>query len=315
MAHLTRILLSVVGVVTAVLAVVIAVPGPAAASPVPSTPAGLPSAIEPLAPYVGQISCSPVTKHGTALLAALLRATYVGTTTGTVRACDSSTSEHHDGRAIDWMVSARDAAQRADAKSFIAWLLASDASGNRFAMARRLGVMYVIWNNRMWGAWSGSWEEYNGCLTRTTRADDNACHRTHVHISLSWNGATGRTTYWTKQVAATDFGPCRPVDLNWANYRGAVNTQPCPRYPVVRALPGASALKVALVKYSGTSVRYGWLGGPAVSAVQQALHVTASGLFDLLTRVRVITFQTLHGLSTTGVVNAATWRALLAMTR
>ena len=27
-----------------------------------------------------------------------------------------------------------------------------------------------------------------------SRADDNACHRTHVHISLSWNGAFGRTT-------------------------------------------------------------------------------------------------------------------------
>jgi hypothetical protein len=182
-------------------------------------------------------------------------------------------------------------------------------------MARRLGVMYVIWNNRMWGAWSGRWEEYDGCLSRLTRADDNACHRTHVHISLSWNGANGRVSYWTKQVSPTDFGPCRPADLNWSNYRGVVNLNPCPRYATVRAVSGASPTKVGLVKYSGAALRLGWLNGPGVSAVQQALHLPVSGTFDLVTRVKVLAFQTLHLLPATGVMNAATWRALLTRTK
>lgn len=36
-----------------------------------------------------------------------------------------------------------------------------------------------------------------------------------MHISLSWSGAMGRTSFWTKRVYADDYGPCRPRDLNW----------------------------------------------------------------------------------------------------
>jgi peptidoglycan hydrolase-like protein with peptidoglycan-binding domain len=288
----------------------------AAATPVPGTPARLPAAIEPLAPYVEQTACSPATKHGTSLLAALLRRTYSGTSTATVYACgtDGTRSEHYDGRAIDWMVSVRNSTQRAEATAFISWLLATDARGNKFAMARRLGVMYLIWDNRMWGAWDGKWEEYNGCASLPSAADDNACHRTHVHVSLSWNGANGRTTFWSGRVAATDFGPCRPADLNWARDYGTVNTRGCTDYPAVRAPSGASATKRALVLYSGVAVRENW-SGPAVSAVQSALHVSATGSFGTLTRTKVIAFQALHGLATSGVLNAGTWRALLAATK
>ncbi len=116
------------------------------------------------------------------------------------------------------MVSARDKTQRAEARAFIQWLLATDKYGNTDAMARRLGVMYVIFDNRMWGAWSGQWEEYNGCLHKKmqARAYDNACHRTHVHISLSWNGARGKTTFWGGKVTPTDYGPCRKKGHTYA---------------------------------------------------------------------------------------------------
>src|SRR5579875_1612324 len=95
---------------------------------------------------------------------------------------DGTRSEHYDGRAIDWMVSVTDRRQHAAAKAFLAWLLATDKAGNRFAMARRLGVMYVIYDNRMWGAWDGRWEQYDGCFHHPQPAYANTCHRTHMHI-------------------------------------------------------------------------------------------------------------------------------------
>ena len=94
-------------------------------------------------------------------------------------------------------------------------------------MARRLGVMYIIYNNRMWGAWDGQWQEYNNCQHLPSRGNDNACHRTHMHLSLTWDGATGHTSFWTEKLAAVDFGPCRPADLNWAWSWGYVNPTPC----------------------------------------------------------------------------------------
>ncbi|MGN6609354.1 MAG: peptidoglycan-binding domain-containing protein [Jatrophihabitans sp.] len=288
-----------------------------AAVAAPHTPAGLPTAIEPLASYAEQTACNPVPRPGTLKLANLLKATYPDTSYATVYACgtDGTRSEHYDGRAIDWMVSALNAHSKAEAQAVLTWLLATDAQGNRFAMARRLGVQYLIFDNRMWGSWSGTWEQYNGCYSLKGAAYDNSCHRTHMHISLGWNGANGLTTFWTKQVSATDYGPCVPAGLNWATFTGRRNTVGCPTHATVTAPASASALKKTLVYYSGAPLRRGWLGGPAVTAVQQALHIPATGVFDLTTRLAVQHFQAAHGIPTFGLLTNATWRALLAATR
>jgi hypothetical protein len=226
-----------VPVVLAVLLALIATCTPAAASAAktaksPKAPRSFGATIEDLAPYVGQTSCDPHVKKGTAKLGALLVRTYPGTSWASTYPCgaDGTQSEHYEGRAIDWMTSVRDRQQHADARAFIRWLLATDRFGNRAAMARRLGVMYVIFNNRMWGAWSGRWEEYNGCAAPklAARAYDNACHRTHVHISLSWNGARGRTTFWTGTVSPTDYGPCRPKGHKYAPKWTKANHTGCP---------------------------------------------------------------------------------------
>jgi hypothetical protein len=291
----------------------------AAAPRVPATPAGLPSAIEPYAPYVEQVACDPTNRPGTVRLARLLADTYRAynaTSWASTYACgtDGNRSEHYDGRAIDWMVSVRSSRQHAAASAALSWLLATDRHGNRAAMARRLGVMYLIYDNRMWGSWDGRWHDYNGCAKRRSRADDNACHRTHVHISLSWNGAMGRTSYWTKRVSATDYGPCRPRDLNWAARYKGFNLSGCPQFPVVKAARTASAAKKALVTYSGATVRRGW-SGPAVTAVQRVLHVTQSGAYGSATVTAVRSFQTRHHLAASGAMYASTWRALLAAAR
>jgi Putative peptidoglycan binding domain len=291
----------------------------AAPAPAPATPGGLPAAIEPLATYVGQTSCDPHVWSGTKKLAQLLTRTYRSygaTAWNSAYACgtDGSQSEHYEGRAIDWMADIHNKNQHAAALAAIKWLLATDRSGNRFAMARRLGVMYVIYDNRMWGAWDGRWEQYNGCAHLPARADDNACHRTHVHISLSWNGALGRTTFWTKHVTPTNYGPCRPKDLNWAYLYTRANYRGCPGYATVHAAKHASATKKALVRWSGAAVRRNW-HGPAVSAVQAALHVPANGSYGASTVSAVRAFQRRHaGCPVTGAMNPQTWRALLRAT-
>ena len=291
-----------------------------AAPPTPRVPRGLPALIEPLGGYVGQVACQPVARRGTVKLARLLASTYRNygaTAWSSTYPCgtDGTRSEHYDGRAIDWMVNVRNKKQHAAAKAAIAWLLATDRAGHRFAMARRLGVMYLIYDNRMWGAWDGRWEEYNNCSHLPARAYDNSCHRTHMHISLTWNGAMGRTSYWTGHVAPTDYGPCRWSDLNWAHVYNGRNLTPCPSYPIVHAKKTASATKKALVIYSGAGVRRGW-SGPAVSAVQRALHVPVTGAYDDATVTAVKRFQRHHPwLLVTGAMTQRTWRALLAATR
>jgi hypothetical protein len=81
----------------------------------------------------------------------------------------------------------------------------------------------------MWGSWSGQWEEYMHCLhAQKGRAYDNSCHRTHVHLSLSWNGARGLTTFWTGGVWRYDYGPCKTKGHKYAPKWTRRNFSPCP---------------------------------------------------------------------------------------
>jgi hypothetical protein len=287
--------------------------------PTPRIPAGLPAAIEPLGDYVEQDVCRPAARPGTLDLAHLLARTYrdyQATSYATGYACgtDGTRSEHYDGRAIDWMVDVHNTRQHAAAKAFISWLFATDQAGNRFAMARRLGVMYLIYDNRMWGAWDGRWEEYDNCSHLPARSYDNACHRTHMHISLTWNGAMGRTSYWTGRVAPTDYGPCRDADLNWAFRYTGRNLLPCVHLPLVLPAARASAMKKVLVSFSGANLHRG-SSGPAVTAVQEALDVPVTDRFDARTARAVAAFQRRSSLMRTARMNPRTWRALLAATR
>jgi len=280
----------------------------------PATPPKLPTAIEALSGYVPQIACDPSPKPGAAALGRLLTHTYPGTSYGIYRDCGGgamSTSEHYEGRALDWMDSIRDARQAAQAKAVLAWLLNSDAAHHPAANARRLGVMYLIWNNRIWSASdAGSgWVPYLNCAKHPETGWDTTCHRNHIHISLSWAGAMGRTSFWTDKVASTDYGPCRPADLNWAPpYRGA-NPRPCPRYARVKPPAGASAALVGLTMYSGVELRPG-SSGPAVNAVQKALGVV-NGPFGPKTSAAVAAFRKKQHLTAVPLVDAAAWRALL----
>ncbi len=171
----------------------------AAGPPVPVVPT-FTSQPEALAPYEAGDTCDPVDKPGATKLANLIRQTYGSDQViGISRPgdCAALPSEHAEGRALDWMLNASNPKDFATAKTFLHWLLATDAQGNRYAMARRLGVMYIIWNKRMWRAYDPSrgWAPYTGSVP----------HTDHIHISLSLDGASGRTSFWTDHTLP---GPC-----------------------------------------------------------------------------------------------------------
>jgi peptidoglycan hydrolase-like protein with peptidoglycan-binding domain len=288
----------------------------AAAAKTPAVPTGLPTALEPLARYVAQADCDPGTKKGAILLGNLLTDTYPGTTFGGGRACtDHPPSEHYDGRAVDWMNSVRNTTQRAQANALLTWLFAKDARGNQHANARRLGVMYIIWNNKIWGSYSQRWEPYNNCAATTATSSDTVCHRDHMHFSLSWEGAMGRTSFWTKKVAAADYGPCRPADLNWAPNYTAPNPTACPRHPKATAPSGASAAAKRAYLFSGAQLSTKSTGAPVI-ALQNALGVTpADGRYGSATVAAVKSLQQTAGLRVNGIMNGATWRVLLTRYR
>ena len=180
-------------VVGLVAGLILSAGGVAQAAPV--TPAFGP-AIDALAAYDGQDTCDPTAKPGAVGLRDLLEQTYPATTPIAIgRDCSvGGTSEHKEGRAYDWGVNSLDPAQKAMADDLLAWLLATDQHGNVNAMARRLGIMYAIWNGKVWKSYGTNrgWQTYTGSNP----------HTGHVHFSLNWDGAYKRTSWWAAQTAS-----------------------------------------------------------------------------------------------------------------
>jgi peptidoglycan hydrolase-like protein with peptidoglycan-binding domain len=298
-----------VGAAAAMMAFGLAVPSASASTPVLPAPTAL-RTIEPMAAYVPSDSCDPQTKPGTAALAALLAKTYTGTIYYTVRPCEASVSEHYQGRAIDWMVSAKDSAQYADAAALFRYLFATDAYGNTYSNARRLGVMYLVYNNLIWGSWDRKWQPYNNCANQPGSAYDNSCHRTHVHISLSWEGANKRTSFWTNKPVGTDYGPCKSPTLNWAGLPLSARTTPCSSHGTLTAPSGASTLYKQVVPWSGARAVLGNTG-PVVAAVQRVIGVTADGDFGPNTMAALERWQTAHHIPANGTADQVTWHTIM----
>ena len=159
--------LGVVALVTAALPA-LAMPSQAATPvPTPTSPFTYTAAIEDPAAYDGQTICSPAPKPGTLKLRSLLLTTYGPASADISRPCsEGGQSEHKEGRAIDWMLSYNVPAERVKVQAFLAWLLAPDKFGNKAAMARRLGVMYMGWDNMFWRSYGQmGWGDLKGCST------------------------------------------------------------------------------------------------------------------------------------------------------
>lgn len=193
----------------AVTAGSLAVAANAAKAPVPTANITLPPTLDWQAEYQGQKLCSDWAKPGAVKLSKLLADTYGEYTTYIIRSCSTpGISEHEEGRALDWMVNVEKPEEKAKAESFLNWLTAPGPQGELGAMARRLGIMYLIWDDKMWRVYrpEDGWQEYSGCSNKQSDAYDTSCHRDHIHISLTWDGAYAKTSFWTGK--AETRGPC-----------------------------------------------------------------------------------------------------------
>ena len=158
--------------------------------------------IEDYASYDPQTRCSSVARPGTQFLLRWLVRKYPNTSAGsTNRACSGGSSEHKDGRALDWTVDADRPAQAASAEALLARIFATDRAGNTHALARRMGIMYVIWNDHIYASYRQF--EKRGYLSSSCssrrKCSKTLRHRDHVHISLSRDGAAALTSFYTRR--------------------------------------------------------------------------------------------------------------------
>lgn len=163
-----------------------------------------PAQIEDYASYEPQTKCHPEPRVGTTMLAAWLVTELGGVGGATGRACGGGASEHKDGRALDWTLDATKKTDRRIAKAFLEAAFATDEDGNTHALARRMGIMYVIWKDRIYSAWDQFAPE--GYLSSSCKSKQKCSktlrHRDHVHISLSMAGAKGRTSWYDGRLAS-----------------------------------------------------------------------------------------------------------------
>ncbi len=193
--------------------VIAGAPEPGVGLPAATVPAGAPVALpaeyDVRPEYEGQSQCDPVAKPGTQRLADLIKATYGGDEVVWIpRDCGvGGQSEHKEGRALDWMGSVRDTGSRAEHEAFLNWLLGPDQFGIEYGNAIRLGVMYIGWNDRIWRGYdiNKGWTELKGCFAKPDKGSDNTCHRNHIHISLTWDGASGRSSFWDGTAFTAPF--------------------------------------------------------------------------------------------------------------
>jgi hypothetical protein len=183
-------------VVPVVVAVLVGLLGP-----VPNASAA--RAIEGYAAYQPQERCADRVKPGTRALSRWVFARG-GRPGGFLRACSSGgTSEHKDGRAFDWTLDASRKRHRRLANRMLDTIFAADRHDRRHARARRMGIMYIIWNDTMYAAWDRfAAEPYlsSSCRTRR-RCSASLRHRDHMHVSLGRPGARGDTSWYDGRLS------------------------------------------------------------------------------------------------------------------
>jgi peptidoglycan hydrolase-like protein with peptidoglycan-binding domain len=282
----------------ALVAPAVVLPAAPAGAAVKAPPSkSLPAALDVYVPYQGQTICDPRPRPGVVAFARLMTTHYgMGSVSLIGRTCGTGPSEHYDGRAWDWMLNVANPSQEAVAQSVLAWLTAPDKNGVQGAMARRFGIMYIIHNRKMWRSYAPErgWAPYYG----------TSPHTDHVHFSFNYNGAAGRTSWWTGVAQKTVLTTLPPAGTTLPSSPTTPPT-PTPSTPV----PTSSGV----LSYGMTSA--------AVKTLQTRLGgLPVTGYFGSLTKARVIEYQKFVGLPQTGVADLRTqeilaqrgWRTITA---
>ena len=260
---------------------------------------------------VRQDSCDPVTKPGVRAFRTLVLTQHPDATGVADQpvACDTpGTDERKEGRAWVWAIPATDSARAADVTSLLHWLTATDPAGHVAANARRLGLLYIVWNGQLldFTRYRAGWAPFTCDSTRTCSSDG-------VVFAFTWAGAVKQTSYWTRRVAAPDYGPCRTAGLSFAATRTGVRRTPCPTVPAAiwpQAAVTDPQYLPALRTWSGATLRPGSTGA-GVTAVQEALNLSTDGQFGPLTAAALRRWQQAHNLTATGTTTPNTWQAML----
>jgi len=160
--------------------------------------------LEDYAGYQPQSTCRQTPKAGILLLADWLTARGGGYGPISRPCSDSGTSEHKESRAFDWLLDARSDADKALAAALLEEIFAPDDTGAPHALARRMGIMYVIWNDHMYASYDGFVaKRYLSSSCRSKRTcSPTLRHRDHMHISLTRQGAKGTTSWYLAQPSA-----------------------------------------------------------------------------------------------------------------
>ena len=297
---------SFIAVAAALLVLLAPVSQARAANPAPPRTLETPG-IDAHLGYIAQKTCSPAAKPGTTgLLKALLK-TWGGASWGISRFCSSGgTSEHKEGRAIDWHMDSRKAKDRAKVNDMVKWMTANNGE-----IAYRLGVMYIIWNQKIWSIY---YQEL-GWRKLADRGSWTANHKDHVHISLSWDGAMAQTSWWTgKVLAEAKLGPCGTKNFGTCLAtigRSSAKTWPTvtvgafsPYPSAVPAIAGSARVGLTLRAVAGTwmpsgsNVSYQWLRNGSVVGGETAGEYTVAAA-DLGRSIRVRVSATLGATTVT----------------
>ena len=264
------------------------VPGtglPAAAAP--AIPVALPEGYDVAPTYEGQAQCDPEAKVGTQRLADLIKATYGSTQTVWIpRACDvGGQSEHKEGRALDWMTSVRDPQQRANAETFLAWLLGPDQFGTPYGNAMRLGVMYIGWNDRIWRGYDTKrgWTELKGCFATPERGQRHRLPpQPHPHLADLGRGQRSHVVLGRHPDGRPVLQAGALVGEHPAGGRAAdmIPVEPVKVLGTRKALGVPERCRLQQDRYSGDSHRIyakvtGQGGIPATGVAAVAVQVTA----------------------------------------
>jgi peptidoglycan hydrolase-like protein with peptidoglycan-binding domain len=248
----------------------------AATIPYPKPSRTLPTALDVAPGYQEGTRCLTENQPGAVAFAKLLNATYGTRTYGILRKC---AAEHGEGRALDWMINASNADQKALANALTRWLAAPDAQGRPGAMARRFGINYIIWNRQQWKAWAPErgWTAYYGVSP----------HTDHIHFSFNWDGAYKRTSWWSG-VAVT-----KPL------------TGPTVAAPAPIPLPPLTSTGYRLLGIGAT--------GANITLVQRVLGVPEDGRFGPVTEAALAAWQGSHGVPVTKLLDNATWLKMITL--
>lgn len=171
---------------------------------------GYSAVLDPPARYEAQETCTKSAQPGTLALARYLLARYpVTRSMGIMRSCGTGgRSEHKDGRAFDWGADVNRSTTKNAAYHFIKAALASDGAGNKAALARRMGIMYLIYNDTIWSSYRDFEPRpyLHSACTSKAKCSRTLRHLDHVHISLGYGGAAAQTSWYRQRNV-----PAKPV--------------------------------------------------------------------------------------------------------